>query len=130
MVLNAGLGVCDALVEGRRGSFTSVMVHSVHNNIVPHIATPSGLFGCDVRPRLTLLFPACLSQTVLLLSCVSRASTGLFKPGAAVYPAGPSGPYARTHRRGGEVERYARPRFTLCPGWAFGTPYFLEVRQG
>ena len=43
----------------------SVIVHSVHNNIVPHIATPYGLFGCDFRPWLTLLFPAWLSGTVL-----------------------------------------------------------------
>ena len=39
VVLNAGLGNRDALVEGKRGSFMSVIVHSVHNNIVPHIAT-------------------------------------------------------------------------------------------
>jgi hypothetical protein len=44
VVLNAGLGVCDAFVEGKRGSFMSVIVHSVHNNIVPHIATPCDLF--------------------------------------------------------------------------------------
>ena len=43
VVLDAGLGVCDALVE-RGGSFMSVIVHSVHNNIVPHIATPCCLF--------------------------------------------------------------------------------------
>ena len=30
VVLNAGLGVCDALVEGKMGSFMSVIVHSVH----------------------------------------------------------------------------------------------------
>ena len=30
VVPNAGLGVCDALVEGKRGSFMSVIVHSVH----------------------------------------------------------------------------------------------------
>ena len=40
VVLNAGLGVCDAPVEGKGGSFMSVMVHSVHNNIVPHVAPP------------------------------------------------------------------------------------------
>ena len=39
VVLSAGLGVCDALVEGKGGSFVSVIVHSVHNNIVPPIAT-------------------------------------------------------------------------------------------
>ena len=45
VVLNAGLGVFDALVEGKKGSFIiSVIVHSVHNNIVPHVATPCGLF--------------------------------------------------------------------------------------
>ena len=43
----------------------SVMVHSVHNNIVPHIAIPRSLFGCDFRPWLTLLFPAQLPRTVL-----------------------------------------------------------------
>ena len=37
VVLKAGLGVCDALVEGRGGSFMSVIVHSVHHNTVPHI---------------------------------------------------------------------------------------------
>ena len=36
--------VCDALVEGKRGSFMSMIVHYVHNNIVPHIATPCYLF--------------------------------------------------------------------------------------
>ena len=44
MVPNAGLGVCDALVEGKRGSFTSVSVHSVNNNVVPRIATRCCLF--------------------------------------------------------------------------------------
>ena len=39
VVLNAGLGVCDALVEGKGG-----IVRSVHNNIAPRIATPWGLF--------------------------------------------------------------------------------------
>ena len=43
VVLNAGLGVCDAFVEGKGGSVMSVMVQSVHNNIVPHIAAPCGL---------------------------------------------------------------------------------------
>ena len=32
--------VCEALVEGKWGSLMSMMVHSVHNNIVLHIATP------------------------------------------------------------------------------------------
>ena len=51
VVLSAGLGVSDALVEGKGGgSFRSVMVHSVHRNIVPHIATRCGLFGGDVGP--------------------------------------------------------------------------------
>ena len=71
VVLDAGLGVCDALVEGKRGSFMSVIVHSVHNNIVPHIATPCSLFGWDFRPRLSLLFPARLSHT-MLCCCVCR----------------------------------------------------------
>ena len=44
LVLNAALGACDTLVEGTRGSFMSVIVHSVHYNIVPHIATPCCLF--------------------------------------------------------------------------------------
>ena len=35
----------------------SVIVHSVHNNIVPHIATPCCLFCCDCQPWLTLLCP-------------------------------------------------------------------------
>ena len=38
------LGVCRAFVQGKRGSFMSVMVHSVHNNIVLHIGTPCCLF--------------------------------------------------------------------------------------
>ena len=42
----------------------SVMVHSVHNNIVPHIATPSCLFRCEFLPWLTMLFLAWLSRTV------------------------------------------------------------------
>ena len=44
VVLNGGLGVCDVLLEGKRGSVMSVIVHSVHNNIVPHIATPCCFF--------------------------------------------------------------------------------------
>ena len=43
-VLNGGLGACDVLVEGKRGPVMSVIVHSVHNSIVPHIATPCCLF--------------------------------------------------------------------------------------
>ena len=58
VVLDAGLGVCDAFVEGQRGSCMSASLRSVHNNIVPHIATPCCLFGCDFPPWLTLLFPA------------------------------------------------------------------------
>ena len=42
----------------------SVIVHSVQNNVVPHIASPCGLFGCDVRPWLPLLLPAGLSRAV------------------------------------------------------------------
>ena len=44
VVVHAGLGVRDALVEGKRDSFMSVIVHSVHNNTVPHIAPPRGSF--------------------------------------------------------------------------------------
>ena len=44
VLLNAGFGFCDALVEGQGGSFMSVIVHSVHNSIVPHGATPCCLF--------------------------------------------------------------------------------------
>ena len=44
VVQNGGLGVCRAFVQGKRGSFMSVMVHSVHNNIVLHIAIPCCLF--------------------------------------------------------------------------------------
>ena len=67
MVQNGGLGVCRAFVtvpqgvvgdrlpwggerqggggvQGKRGSFMSVMVHSVHNSIVLHIGTPCCLF--------------------------------------------------------------------------------------
>ena len=32
------------IVAGKRGSFMSVIVHSVHTNIVPHIASPCCLF--------------------------------------------------------------------------------------
>ena len=35
-VLNAGLGVRDALVEGQRGPFVSVLVQSVHHNTSYH----------------------------------------------------------------------------------------------
>ena len=38
MALNGALGVCDALVEGKRGQsclIMSVIVHSVHNSMVP-----------------------------------------------------------------------------------------------
>ena len=52
----------------------SVMVHSVPNNIVPHITTPCGLFGGEFQPRLTLLFPVWLSH-------VSRACTAFSKRG-------------------------------------------------
>ena len=44
MFLNGGLGVCDVLVEGKGGSVMSVIVHSVHNNAVPHVAIPCCLF--------------------------------------------------------------------------------------
>ena len=90
----------------------SVIVHSVHNNIVTHIATPCGLFGCEFRASLTLPFPARPSRTALccrvccvpapasalhhaseglrsalaLLSCVSWAGTGLSKRGVGVEP--------------------------------------------
>ena len=78
VVLTAGLGVCDAFVEGKGGSFISVTVQSVHHNIVPHIAAPCGLFGCDFRPRLTLLFPAWLSHPVLCCRvCVAQAPDAL-----------------------------------------------------
>ena len=43
VVLNAGLSVYDAFVDRKGGSFKSVILHSVHNNIVPHIATQCGL---------------------------------------------------------------------------------------
>ena len=41
----------------------SVMVHYVQDNIVPHIATPCCLFGCEFQPWLTMLFLAWLSHT-------------------------------------------------------------------
>ena len=59
VVLNAGSGICDAFVKGKRGSFMSVIKHSVQNYMVPHVATP-------------LPFPAWLSRTVLCC-CVCRA---------------------------------------------------------
>ena len=40
-----------------------VIVHSLHNNIVPHIATPCCLFRCDFQPWLTMLCLAWLSHT-------------------------------------------------------------------
>ena len=79
-VLNAGLGVCDAMAEGKGGSFVSVMVHSIDNNIIPHIAAPRCLFGCDVGPWLTLPFPAWLLRTVLCC----RASRACFSTGWAL----------------------------------------------
>ena len=36
VVLNTGFGVCDALVEGMRGSFMSVIVHSVPTHCTTH----------------------------------------------------------------------------------------------
>ena len=36
----------------------SVMVHSVHNNIVLHIGTPCCLFWCNFQSWLTMLFRA------------------------------------------------------------------------
>ena len=44
VVLDAELSISDALTEGKRGSAMSVIVRSVHNNIVPHIATRCCLF--------------------------------------------------------------------------------------
>ena len=44
LVQNGGLGVCRVFVQGKRGSVMFVIVHCVHNNIVPHIATPCCLF--------------------------------------------------------------------------------------
>ena len=84
VVPNAGLGVCDALVEGR-GSSMFAIVHSVHNNIVPQIATPCSLFGCDVRPWLKLPFPARLSCTALCWPvCCAHAPACLDFGAAAV----------------------------------------------
>ena len=54
VVLNAGWGVRDALVEGKRGSFLSVIVHSVRNNIVPHTATPC----CLISARADIAIPS------------------------------------------------------------------------
>ena len=49
VVLNAGLGVCDAPVEGKRGSFVSVTVRSVQNNMYhtwqPHAVCFDVIFG-------------------------------------------------------------------------------------
>ena len=61
VVLNVGLGVCDALVEGKGGAVMSVIVRSVRNNIT----APCGLFGCDFRPWPTLPLSAWLSRAVL-----------------------------------------------------------------
>ena len=44
VVLHAGLGICDVLAKGKRGSFMSVITHSVHKNMVSHIATPAVCF--------------------------------------------------------------------------------------
>ena len=43
VVLNAGLGGCDALVEGEGGSVMSASVRSGHHCSVPHIPAPCGL---------------------------------------------------------------------------------------
>ena len=48
-----------------------VIVHCVHNNAVPHIATPCCLFWCDFQPWLTMLFPA-------WLACTFRALGNIF----------------------------------------------------
>ena len=39
VVPHVSLGVCEVVVEGKRGSFMSVTLYCVHDNIVPHIAT-------------------------------------------------------------------------------------------
>ena len=44
-----------------------VIVHCVHNTIVPHIATPCCLLRCDFQPWLTMLFPVWLSRTLRAL---------------------------------------------------------------
>ena len=36
--------VCEAVVNGKRGSFLPVIVVSIHNNILSHIATQCCLF--------------------------------------------------------------------------------------
>ena len=64
----------------------SVIVHSVHNNIVPHNATPCGLFGCALRPMAAIAVPGTAVAFRALLSCVSRARAGLSKHGPGVEP--------------------------------------------
>ena len=44
VVVNGGFGVCEALVEGKRGSVMFVIVHSAHNSTVLHIAIPCCFF--------------------------------------------------------------------------------------
>ena len=84
MVLNAGLGVCDALADGKGGSFMSVMVHSVHDHSVPRIATRCGLFGCDCRPWPTLPPPAWLSSTVLCRRVCRAQARACLSTGSAL----------------------------------------------
>ena len=90
----------------------SVMVHSVHNNIVLHIETPCCLFWCDFQPWLIMLFPVWLLH-------VSRACTALSKHGVGVEP--PFWPdfwdCSRACARGGTV-RTGSPD---CPGIVYAT---------
>ena len=73
VVSDVRLGVREVGVETKRGSFMSVIVYSVHNNILPAIATQCCLFECDSQPWLTLAFQA-------LLSCTSRAPGNMHVP--------------------------------------------------
>ena len=66
------------------GSFMSVIVHSVHNSIVPHIATPCSLSSCDFRPWLTMLFPAWLSCAMLSCHVCRRQARACLSKGWAL----------------------------------------------
>ena len=63
VISDVRLGVREVVAEKARGSSTSAIVHSVHNNILPHIATQCCLFGCESQPRRTVSLQAWLSHT-------------------------------------------------------------------
>ena len=64
----------------------SVIVHSIHTNIVPHTATACGLFGCDFRPRLALPFLAWLSRPMICWRVCRAQAPACLSTGVGVEP--------------------------------------------